>query len=261
MNSKTIRTTTAAAMIALAGGFLALAPAASAIAVTQDLPSGEQVVARYVEATGGEKAHRAITSRTMVVEMSAPQFGKMTITTKEMAPNMLSAVIKSDQFGEIIQGTNGEVAWASDVMQGPRVLEGDELTMTIREADFYGDLNTNKYFSKIETLGKQEFGEGEVYQVAFTPLDGGNNETRYYDTESGLLVGSEGVMPSPQGELTVTTVFSDYRDVDGIKIPFKSERTMFGMTQTLTVQSVTHNEGVTKDDFEVPEDIKPLLED
>ena len=45
--------------------------------------------------------------------------------------------------------------------------------------------------------------------------------TLYFDEETGLLTRSVRSTPSPVGRLPVRIDYSDYRDVNGLKMPFK----------------------------------------
>ena len=48
---------------------------------------------------------------------------------------------------------------------------------------------------------------------------GGKTKTEYYDVSSGLLVRSSETNQGPQGEVVITSDYSDYRPVSGVLIP------------------------------------------
>ena len=93
-----------------------------------ELTEEQKIIARYIEASGGEDAIRAHTSMTIKGGFEMPAMGMSgDTTTYAMAPDKTLAMITLPGMGEIVNGTNGDVAWAEDPMQGPRVLDGDML--------------------------------------------------------------------------------------------------------------------------------------
>jgi hypothetical protein len=52
---------------------------------------------------------------------------------------------------------------------------------------------------------------------------------------------------------------SDYREVDGILLPFKVRVAVAGQTRVMTNTSVKHNVELPADRFAVPEDILALI--
>lgn len=79
--------------------------------------------------------------------------------------------------------------------------------------------------------------------VTFEP-EKGTKFTDYYSTKTFLLLKREGVEPSStsSSDQPYTTTFSDYRDVDGIKIAFKSiSNTTANGNVIVTLKEVKHN--------------------
>ncbi len=74
--------------------------------------------------------------------------------------------------------------------------------------------------------------------------------TLFYDVKTGLKVSqSEEVEVAPGQKMTIATPFSDYRDVKGVKVPYKTSLNI-GIEIELTVSEVKINEGVTDADFQ-----------
>ena len=106
-------------------------------------PTGEQVIDRYVEATGGKAAYEKIKSRVITGKMSIPAQGiSGDILIHQKAPNLSHTSITIPQIGgKIERGFNGEVGWEKNPMTGSRVLDGEEKQQMLREASLNNELH------------------------------------------------------------------------------------------------------------------------
>ncbi len=68
-------------------------------------------------------------------------------------------------------------------------------------------------------------GDREALVVKLT-AESGKVTTRYYDAETYLLLRETAMYATPQGDMVIAAEFSDYRDVDGIKTPFRTRQVM-----------------------------------
>ncbi|MFM7051584.1 MAG: hypothetical protein ACKOYN_05550, partial [Planctomycetota bacterium] len=59
--------------------------------------------------------------------------------------------------------------------------------------------------------------------------------------------------------IPVKTVMSEYREIDGIRLPVRSEATQMGQKMVSTFSEIVLNKA-TDADFEVPAEVKALLE-
>lgn len=206
---------TAAAAVWLA------APAAPQQAVTL---TAEEILERSIEATGGREAYAKLTSTVAKGIMEFPsQELHATIEFYAKAPNKRLVVTLLENIGEIRQGFDGQVAWLDNPMQGLRRLEGAELARVRQEADFHRVLKWRELYSKAELVGKDMVGERPVYVVRLFPKEG-KPLTNYYDADTFLLLRQDLLQSTSQGEMAVQAVLSDYRDVDGVKVPFRIEQ-------------------------------------
>ena len=74
----------------------------------------------------------------------------------------------------------------------------------------------------------------------------------YFDTQSGFLLRMSHRIKSPLGALPLETDFDDYRDVGGLKIPFKVRVTRVDGATTYTWQKMDSNVPVDDARFEKP---------
>lgn len=220
-----------------------------------DLPPAEKVLARFVEALGGEKALRSRKSFHATGTFGVPSQGlEGPLHVYAKAPNKALIVIEIGGIGEVRQGFDGKIAWAIEPMSGPQILDG-AMAETIRiDADFFGPLNYAKNFKSITTVDKTEFAGAECYKLEMVDqLD--QKRLAYFSVETGLQLGGEATMSTPMGEIDTVTTMSDYKEYGGLLSPMKTVTSMMGMEQVIMVESIEYD---TVDDglFELPEEIK-----
>lgn len=226
----------------------------------QAAPSAADVLAKYVTAIGGKEAIMKITSLKQTSTMQVPAVGLTAdVESYQAAPNKMATKSTIPGVGEMLQGTNGEIAWDANPMQGPRLLSDKELAQTLEGADFYGNmLYPADRFSKMTNLGVVDFNGEKCYKLTLVRKDSGRETTQYFSVATGLIVGAETVQESQMGALPVSSTLSDYKDFGGVKFPTKTEVTMGANKLIMTITNVVIN-GVPATAFDIPEDVKPLI--
>ena len=61
-------------------------------------------------------------------------------------------------LGAFRTGFDGKTGWASDKIQGTRLMQGKELETIAREADYMKDVDPLRRWDKVETIGEGAFG-------------------------------------------------------------------------------------------------------
>jgi thiol-disulfide isomerase/thioredoxin len=203
------------------------------------LPTLNAVLAKYVAAIGGRDANRKITSRVCKGRVDVPGVsfgGKVEVYAK--APNKSLTVMNVEPLGLVKQGFDGRSGWNSSVngLDVPNVAD----PAAVADADFYREIRLPELYGRMKLLGKTKAGFREVYMVEATPR-GGTPENFYFDVESGLLVRRDLLRPTSRGLVRAEVYFSDWRDVDGVKIPFKLTQVMPTMRFVTTFEDVKQN--------------------
>ncbi|HEY0726644.1 MAG TPA: hypothetical protein VGD38_01155 [Pyrinomonadaceae bacterium] len=108
------------------------------------------------------------------------------------------------------------------------------------DADFYREIRLAELYSRIKLVGKVKEGFRQVYLVEAVPK-GGAAENLYFDVESGLLVRRDVTRNTPNSSVRVEVYFSDWRDVDGVKLPFKITQILPKMRFVITFDDVKQN--------------------
>jgi hypothetical protein len=227
----------------------------------KDLPTVEQVMEKYISATGGKAAYEKVKGMRTVGRMELPNAGiSGEIEISQAAPAKQYVVIEFDAVGKIESGTDGKVAWEINPMSGPRVKEGAEAAIEIRNALISGELKWKELYASAKVEGKEEIEGKPVIKVVFTPKEGeGGPMTEYFDAETGLRVKSAMTVTTPQGELPIEFKISDYRKVGDLLIPHMTTQTIAGQDIEIKIEKVELNPEFAADRFELPAAIKDLL--
>jgi len=216
------------------------------------LPSVDEIVAKYEKAVGGKTALEKLTSR--VSKGSLDLAGMGTSGTTEIyqkAPNKMVSITDIPGFGVVSSGVDGKVAWLDTPQMGTQELTGDAAAAQKRGANFYEEIRLKETYPKMVVKGKESFEGHDVYVVQATPADGGP-ELLSFDANSWLLVRSQSQVNGPQGTIDIDARLSDYREVDGVQLPFTIDQERSDFSFTIKLTEVKHNVPIDDAKFEKP---------
>jgi hypothetical protein len=219
----------------------------------ESLPTVEQVLNKYTEAVGGKAAAAKLQTRVLkgTMEQTQGRNPGVEITIKE--PDKYLSVITTKQQGIIYQGVNGTAGWIkNDRMR--RELSASEVAQLNRAAALYAVIKVKEPYTGMTVTGKEKVGEREAYVVERRLSDGSRTEKFYFDTETGLLLRQIVLTNTLLFPIPEQTDFEDYREVDGVKLPFtirtSSIDTFFSATRKFT--EIKHNVPVDDKLFNPP---------
>jgi hypothetical protein len=223
-------------------GEVRAAPAAlPAIVKDATLPSLETVLQKYVDAIGGQEALAKVTTRVTKGKVDLVGVSRGGPVESYMkAPNKSLTVMDVHPIGVTKEGFDGHSGWFFSKKRGMRNLNGPELAALIADADFYRDLRIKELYPTTKLLGKTKSGFRELYVVQAVPRQG-VAEYFYFDVESGLLFRRDTTRHTSDGMVRAEMYYGDWREVDGIRLPFSISQTMAEMTLAFTVLEVKHN--------------------
>jgi hypothetical protein len=208
----------------------------------------DEFMAKVVAASGGVEAIRAIKSRVTVADVDLEQQGvKAVATSWTKAPNKTATETKISALGieigtgwEYFDGEKGEQAYSFSPVTKYTGKRLDDVRLA---ADLSTMLDWKSKFKKVEIVRIAKCGDEECYVVEFEP-NAGSKFTDFYSTKTFLLMRREGTIPSSTSsqQMPFSIRFEDYREVDGIKIAFKSVNNTTGNGDAVsTIRSVKHN--------------------
>ncbi len=209
--------------------------------MTIPVPKGmtaQNVIDKYIKAIGGKD--NIMTIKTVMMTANATIQGTpLVLTSKSAAPNKSSQVVSV--MGQVFQKS------VFDGEKGYSEARGQRKEMTGKE------LETAK--SKKFIIEDFDYANGELLRIE--PINGKKaivlkhiNKEVFYDLNSGLKVKEVKIVKRPDGkEMKIPTLFSDYKEINGIKFPYKIDQKNGPMTLNFVVQEIKINEGVTDEDF------------
>ena len=185
-------------------------------------PTVEQILDRYLEAVGGAQAATALTSFVARGTYSGygPEGAPRPVEIYARTPNQRMTVVREPGAGDNTTTFSGTAAWHSAPFRPYGVLEihGAELESARAEAELAFPANVKEVLAGMRT--SNDFLNGRIV-LAVQGFKGAAIVTLYFDEETGLLTRLVRSTPSPVGRLPIKIDYSDYRDVDGLMMPFR----------------------------------------
>jgi outer membrane lipoprotein-sorting protein len=213
--------------------------------------SVDEIVERHLAAIGGREALGKLTSRkvTGTVTLSRPTgdlSGSVEIYAK--APNKTRSVIRLNLSalggpGEMTteQIFDGKTGYALNSIQGESEIKGRQLD-AMRNNVFPTPLLMYKAAgAALEVLPREEVNGRDAIVLRVTPKIGAMSRI-FFDAETYLIVRTVTTVDSPAGgPLEQTSELSEYRTVDGLKVPFLVVNANQLQTVTIALSKVEHN--------------------
>lgn len=228
---------------------------------SEELPSGEEVIAKFIEATGGADAYKSVKTRvvTGTMDMKAAGIsGKITGTTA--SDGKFYTEVDMEGIGTEKMGSDGETYWSASNFTGTRVLEGSERDMQALENDLTSILHPKKYYKSMKVTGIEKVDEDDCYRVEKIKKDG-DELVDFYSVKTGLLTKMVVLASTPLGKINIEVIPSDYRKVGGgLLMSHASRQNLPGnMVQEIKIEKVELNKEIDPETFELPDDVKKLL--
>ena len=149
------------------------------------------------------------------------------------------------------QGFDGKAGWEQDPSGKVKLLDGAEAADRRVLSDFYSEVSLGKIYPHPKMVG-QKTTDGRSAYLVEACVPGGIPRILYFDAESWLLFRTDlfqnPLSPAP----TVILRQDDYRDVDGIKYPYKGSQVGAGFNAQFRFTVMHHNVTVTDDEVARP---------
>jgi zinc protease len=226
-------------------------PAAGVSAPAAPALTADQILENYIKAIGGRENWKKLTTRisTGTIDVPAMNLSGL-VTVREKAPNR--SIFTVNFNGAVFQqGFDGTIGWSNDPQNGLREQAGEELAETKRDSDFYHPLDLKQMYSKITVAGTDKIDDRDAYIVEASSGDLGTDKI-YFDTQNGLVLRIVGQHHTMEGPATFTEDFSDFREVDGIKLPYTVHQESPSSTFTIKFTEIRHNEAIEDAAFSKP---------
>ena len=133
------------------------------------------------------------------------------------APNKRAAIINTP-IGIFSQGFNGTVGWINNPRE-KREMTAEELSQFKQDAELYKIIKLKKTYPQKKVIGREKIGDREANIVEVASADG-KAEKLFFDVQTGLLIAKRVDSETAFGTIFEETEFEDYREVEGVKMPF-----------------------------------------
>ncbi len=199
------------------------------------------VLDNYIKAVGGEKAVKAVKSISTVASGEI-QGTPLEMTSKVTSSNKLALEMKAMGMSVMKQVVNEKGAYVTQ--QGQRKdLDGDKLADTKESAMPFPEL-TMADKTTVALDGIESFNGADAYVIK------NGKTTLYFDVTSGLKLGKAVVQEANGQKMTQITNYGDYKEVKGIKVPYKVSLSFGPQEIEFKTSDVKINEGVSDADFQ-----------
>jgi hypothetical protein len=190
----------------------------------QGQPSPDSVLDKYIEAIGGAQRIAAITS--IVAKGTYLGFDdaeKVPVELYARAPGQRSMTVHG-LLGDTTTTFDGRTGWITAPPTDKPIpfyeITGEELQGANFETELMFPTRIKQALTNWRVGVPQLLGEREVLPVQ-GDTSGGGVITMNFDSETGLLLRLVRYANSPVGRLVTRVDYEDYRDVNGVKMPFK----------------------------------------
>ena len=199
--------------------------------------TAESIGQKYIAAIGGKANVEKINS--LLMNASATVQG-MTLETITLAAKGGKTSVEMKMMGQSMQKI------VFDGKDGYMMVQGQKQPLP---AEVKENLSANKnifpeldFNAKNTTLrGIENMNGEEVYAIKK------GNKTYFYSVKTGLKVGESQTQKMQGQEVIVPTYYSDYKEVSGVKLPFKISQNMGGIEMNSDVKSYEINKATDKD--------------
>jgi hypothetical protein len=217
-------------------------------------PPADEVLEKYIKALGGPERLAALTSFVAkgISVGYGPEGEKRPVEIFAKAPDQLARIIHTAS-GDNTVTYDGRAAWISAPHRPVPVLgltghdlEGAKLDATLAFPGRIKQVLTKWRVGLATTIDDREV------QVVQGTSPGGALATLYFDAESGLLVRQVRYADSPVGRIPTLIDYADYRDVAGVKMPFRWTVTWLDGRDSFELEEVRPNVAIDAARFAKP---------
>ena len=214
-------------------------PAAGAPQVTAD-----QIIEKYVSALGGDDALKVTTRMTRATIVNGSET-PIEIFTK--APNKRISISNGQSFTAF----DGTAGWMGNTGRPAREMSATESEAAGLDAEFALALRLKEIFPQLRR-GRPETIGGVECELLNATRPGRPPVRLYFDKNSGLLVRLVRYAETPVGRNATQIDYADYREMDGVKSPFRWTLSRANGRFTIQVKEAKNNVAIEDAKFVKP---------
>jgi len=214
-----------------------------------DLPSVDKIIEKYLHAVGNVDAAAKISTRV--------QKGMLTVGTAQFPVEILAKGptnrVTTVRFpnGESVTGFNQLAGWLSTPGRGVHDMSSAEVDAAHLDAYPQFAVDPRQIFKELHVQGQGRVDGRSVFVVSairdnYPPVQ------LYFDQESGLVMRLLRYIDTPLGLDPAEIDYADYREVEGVKIPFRWTIARPGGRFTIQINQMQTNVSAGDEKFAKP---------
>ena len=214
----------------------------------------DQILQRYEQAVGGKEAIAGVTSYKMkgTFQVSGITAVSGTIEGWGKEPHKTLTVIEFPQIGKLRKGFDGETRWVQTPVGTFSDSSPQEIAELERDAEVFSAGKIRSLFESMKLQNNARLSGREVRVIEGKPPKG-PAEKLYFDVENGLLLRWD----MARRQANRSTVFvkvhlEDYKDVGGVKVPFRVRFVFESFNFVIQVEQLVHNVAIDDSIFRKP---------
>lgn len=230
---------------------LLVATLAAFVSISSYAQTVDEIVDKHIAAMGGADKLKGV--NTLVIERTlAVQNMEIPNKTTIMVGKALrtESSIMGNSMVQVVDGTTGWMIRPA-MMGGtgdPEDMPAEMVKQQVGQLDPFGPLfNYKEKGNKVELVGKEKVEKSDAFHLKITTKDGQTMD-EYIDANTYMLTKLKTNMQGQEGEIA----FSDYKDVEGIKIANTMDMSSQMGTMSFITNKVTVNGKVDESIFKKP---------
>ncbi|WKS95775.1 M16 family metallopeptidase [Riemerella columbina] len=200
--------------------------------------SVESIAKNYITAIGGQEKVAKINSLTTVAKATVQGMPmELTLISGKGGKSLMELKMMGNTLQKIVfDGKDGYME-----AQGQKIPMPEEAKKeAAKKTEIFPEL-AFKNGAGYELKGIENINNEEAYAVKH------GDTTYFYSVKTGLKVGENQTQKMGDQEMVIPTVYSDYREVEGVKLPFKITQNMGGTDLNFEVQRYDINKAIATD--------------
>ena len=203
------------------------------------LPTADAILSRYLKVVGGAAAIEKIKTR---IETGTLQAGKMQvpITVYSEAPDKRISISQMGG-GESVTAFNGQAGWLT-IRNGVHMMTAAERDAARIDAELSFPVRLPELYKEFRVKPGEEIDGHATYLLIGKDVDTMRPVLHlYFDQQSGLLARQMRFAQTPLGRNPTQVDYADYREIGGVKIPYRWTLARPNGSFTIQVNDVKQN--------------------
>ena len=213
------------------------------------LPTSDQLLDKYLAAIGGAEKLQKITTRVQKGTLSAFGDQHFPVDIYAKAPDKRDSVMHLKN-GDSVTAFDGEQGWLS-IPGRVHMMSAAENDAVRIDADLYFPAHLKTLYQKFSVDPGEKIDGHDTYLVVGESA-GKPPLQLYIDRESGLLLRLVRYAETALGRNPTQIDYADYREADGVKMPFRWTLSRPGNRFTIQIEQVQQNVSVDDSKFVPP---------